>query len=573
MATAHAVPGQPLTTANGQAVNVTPILPSVAQLDPTPMLYGQSRYVPITTWKQMAQQSRQSGAAPMDTNIWTLKHNAHIHQVVIDKAPDDASQRWAKFVISTSDVDRERDTIAVTGWDLTDYNDTVLFGHNHNELPIGKARNTGVEDNKLVSTADFPTKGIQGFADTVYDMVKGGFLNRASVGFRPLEWVFNEARGGFDFVKQALLEWSVVPVPALPQATLVEVRSQGIDVQPLLEYYKQQLDIWSGALMTVVPRQVLEDVVRQFSGNPTISIPAGHAGDGPLLEALTQLRNASVQQQATTGPLPVISGVQVASLIFPTAQWPTEEEARAWVDQKGLSTHATKHNAQYWQFSQTPDGVTVPDGSAQVRPIAGLDPNSGERTVLALSIGDEAATPALQQKEPTMTLPGQHVQASATPTYSFDPATGQMLQTTTVPQPVVQNTAAPGVQMVPQMVPQAAPVQDPAVANMQRQIDLLTQLVQQGTQAPPAAVMQNPVRGAEPVQYVPVHQQAAPTQPMQAMPAAPPATGQRMVYMSADQLNALIQDEMQRRFGAGPAPVGPGVSPGVASPALPYGMR
>jgi hypothetical protein len=55
------------------------------------------------------------------------------------------------------------------------------------------------------------------FAETVRRMVAGGFLSAASVGFKPLKYMYNEERRGVDIEESELLEWSIVPVPANPE--------------------------------------------------------------------------------------------------------------------------------------------------------------------------------------------------------------------------------------------------------------------------------------------------------------------------------------------------------------------
>ena len=57
-------------------------------------------------------------------------------------------------------------------------------------------------------------------------MIAAGYLNTASVGFKAIRSAYNAQRGGTDFFEQELLEWSVVPVPALAQA-VIESRSIG----------------------------------------------------------------------------------------------------------------------------------------------------------------------------------------------------------------------------------------------------------------------------------------------------------------------------------------------------------
>jgi len=158
----------------------------------------------------------------------------------------DEENRTVEFIISTADVDRDNDTIQVAGWDLKSFkkNPVVLFGHDHGGLPIAKAPNVKIEDGKLVSgPTQFPEKGTFPFADTVFEMLKQGFLNSVSAGFIAKQSVMNDERGGVDFQKQELIEFSVVPVPSNPNA-LVQARSKGIDTMPLAEYYKGILDGW-----------------------------------------------------------------------------------------------------------------------------------------------------------------------------------------------------------------------------------------------------------------------------------------------------------------------------------------
>lgn len=143
--------------------------------------------------------------------------------------------RCLRFTISTGIVDRERDTIAVAGWDLSNFlrNPVVLWGHDAAALPIGRAFDVGIEGDALKATVRFiptdtPERGQ--FAEAVYRLARQGFLGATSVGFRPLKWAFTEdqERGaddwfpGIDFQQQELVEFSVVTVPANPDALLEE---------------------------------------------------------------------------------------------------------------------------------------------------------------------------------------------------------------------------------------------------------------------------------------------------------------------------------------------------------------
>jgi HK97 family phage prohead protease len=153
------------------------------------------------------------------------------------KAMDD---RALDFVISSAAVDRMGDTIAVDGWDLGNYrkNPVVLWAHDASQMPVAKASNIRIEDGKLKARAEFMPAEISAFAESVFRALKGGFLSAVSVGFAPVKYAFSDEPGrsfGIDFLQQELLEFSVCPVPANPEA-LIEARSAGIDIAPIRDW-------------------------------------------------------------------------------------------------------------------------------------------------------------------------------------------------------------------------------------------------------------------------------------------------------------------------------------------------
>jgi len=129
--------------------------------------------------------------------------------------------RRIAFTISTANLDRHGDTVAVDGWDTDAYmrNPVVLFGHNYDAPPIGRCVSLRKTSNALIATAEFATADLNPMGDSVYKMVKAGFLNATSVGFLPKE--YRDTKTGRDFTKQELLEWSVVPVPANSDALAI----------------------------------------------------------------------------------------------------------------------------------------------------------------------------------------------------------------------------------------------------------------------------------------------------------------------------------------------------------------
>lgn len=195
--------------------------------------------------------ARLKDATDADSLDDVLLRKQHIPDI---KLLDD-KDRKLRFTISTEDVDRDGDTIKVRGWDVKNFrkNPVVLFGHNSREPSIAKATKVGKSDGALTAEAEFLPPDIADhdhvrFSDMVFQMLKQKFLRATSVGFRPLEFKRpdeEENRGpfGVDFIKQELLEFSVVPVPANPEA-LIQARSAGIDIMPYKGWAERVLDEW-----------------------------------------------------------------------------------------------------------------------------------------------------------------------------------------------------------------------------------------------------------------------------------------------------------------------------------------
>lgn len=175
------------------------------------------------------------------------------------KAVDDA-KRSIRFVFSDGSVDRAGDTIDPLGWELGAFNENpvALWAHNSFDPPIGRASNVLIEGSRLMGDIEFAAADVYAFGDTIYRMVKAGYINAVSVGFMPIDYKWaddDDARPwGIDFLKQELMEISVVPVPCNANA-LLEARAKGIDTRPLVEWAERTLD---GGGKVIVPRKELE---------------------------------------------------------------------------------------------------------------------------------------------------------------------------------------------------------------------------------------------------------------------------------------------------------------------------
>jgi HK97 family phage prohead protease len=102
-----------------------------------------------------------------------------------------------------------------------------FFGHDVTAPPIGRMVNIFSDGMRLVGDVRFATAATYEFADTIFRLVRDGFLQAGSVGFLPLEFSYRDRPPGVDFHRQELLEFSVVPVPANENA-LAQACAKGL---------------------------------------------------------------------------------------------------------------------------------------------------------------------------------------------------------------------------------------------------------------------------------------------------------------------------------------------------------
>lgn len=119
------------------------------------------------------------------------------------------------FVAIASDetVDRHGEVVEQSSWDLANFkaNPVVPWGHDYFSPPVAKATEIEVVDGKLMFRPKFAVDEYP-FAQTIYNLYKGGYLRAFSVGFIPKEMDGNR------FKECELLEISAVTVPSNPAA-------------------------------------------------------------------------------------------------------------------------------------------------------------------------------------------------------------------------------------------------------------------------------------------------------------------------------------------------------------------
>jgi HK97 family phage prohead protease len=164
-------------------------------------------------------------------------------QFIAETKVDD-DERTVTAVISTDLVDRDNEVMLPKGGNFEQFlkNPVVPWAHSYHEPPIGKAEWLTRGRKQINAKVQFADTA---FAEEIFQLFKGGYLNAFSIGFIPKnshaptpdeikkkpEWA--EARRIID--EWELLEFSAVPVPANPEALATAVKSKSVSVSKELQ--------------------------------------------------------------------------------------------------------------------------------------------------------------------------------------------------------------------------------------------------------------------------------------------------------------------------------------------------
>lgn len=260
----------------------------------------------------------------------------YLADIEILKQQDGEASRDIRFVVSTEAVDRDRDIVASKGWDLEHFkeNPVVLWAHDHRNPPIAFSPDIGIKSRKLQATARFADAETHPFADTIFRLVKGGFLRATSIGFLPKEWTFDEERRGVNFLKNELLEFSVVNVPANPEA-LIAARASGISLKPMVLWAEEIIDTaYEQEHGLYLPRPIVERAHAIAAGEPVSVQIAGDIEDAVAEDVATKLGIQLVRaDMGPDGEIRVFQPQEPAA--EPGDPEPTPEPVRASVDECG----------------------------------------------------------------------------------------------------------------------------------------------------------------------------------------------------------------------------------------------
>lgn len=191
------------------------------------------------------------------------------------KFTDDLVGRTIPFFASDERVDRHGDIVR-QNFDLTEFkqNPVMPFSHQWEGLPIGSVIRTQVVQRKdetyegpaLHTLNLFATKDQFEFADTVFRMVKGGFLRGSSIGFAPQTVIdikdeaeraeLGMGRWGMILDDNMLLEHSPTTMPANPGTVSIlrQMKDNGglkcHDIIAIRELERGQIEKGAGDLAT-----------------------------------------------------------------------------------------------------------------------------------------------------------------------------------------------------------------------------------------------------------------------------------------------------------------------------------
>lgn len=145
----------------------------------------------------------------------------------------DETSRTIRHVISTGTLDRSNRMVEPNGWKLSTFreNPVVLANHDYSiENIIGTATDVRVENDALVSTTRFAETGL---GDVAFRLVQAGLARSWSVGWKGMklhrigeveDCARCQAAGkvdyGVHYTQQELLEYSLVAIPANPDAVM-----------------------------------------------------------------------------------------------------------------------------------------------------------------------------------------------------------------------------------------------------------------------------------------------------------------------------------------------------------------
>lgn len=194
------------------------------------------------------------------------------------------------FILSSGAVDRHGEVIDQNGWKLENYlkNPVVLWGHDQSQFPIGKMEELEVKDGKLQGYVKFAyNENPQ--AAIAFELCAGEFLNAGSVGFMNMKWMYDEANDMLTLLENELYEFSIVNVPANPDAlakAFDQMKEKGVEKRVLdgMESLRKEIQERSEKRFADLGTEVKKDITEAA---PVVDDASAEPTDEEVKEAVT----------------------------------------------------------------------------------------------------------------------------------------------------------------------------------------------------------------------------------------------------------------------------------------------
>jgi HK97 family phage prohead protease len=151
----------------------------------------------------------------------------------------DAASRVVRYVFSDESVGRDGHIVKASAWQTENFeaNPVFLWSHSDETPPIGRVVGLTTVGKELRGAVKYAETDL---AETIYQLVRGKFLNATSTSWQPIDWE-RMSTGGCIFTDVDLLEISQVSIPALPTA-LAQAGARGLNLRPLSRWAERALD-------------------------------------------------------------------------------------------------------------------------------------------------------------------------------------------------------------------------------------------------------------------------------------------------------------------------------------------
>lgn len=138
----------------------------------------------------------------------------------------DDEKRVLSGIATSPSVDRMGDVVEMDGVQVAA--DIPLFLYHDSTKTVGRAQFGKPTKKGIPFTAQLPKVIEEGLlkqrVDEAWQMLRYKLINAVSIGFRALEYSFIEG-GGIRFIETEVMELSLVPIPAQPDAVIHSIKN------------------------------------------------------------------------------------------------------------------------------------------------------------------------------------------------------------------------------------------------------------------------------------------------------------------------------------------------------------